>query len=244
MEHYNIWELLQQNDDQEIDFVIVAPYMETKFYNWLKDSYGIKSKNYQQEYINNYMSAYERIYNEIHVNAYKAFMVLFKHGNDLADFALDIFQIAYVDTMEEMIQEDQHAFTPMEYRSITAYRDFLMCLAGQTPDSICNMNIPHEEEFKTWLESINMGLENITKVVSSIHRSISWYKHTPLYKQYNNPFLTASTLKLQEEREKLFNSLKSQSQNITHNITLKPKTIQNNISNLRLFFNFLNNQLK
>ena len=37
-EKKSIWNLLQQSDDQEMDFAIVAPYMETKFCNWLKEA--------------------------------------------------------------------------------------------------------------------------------------------------------------------------------------------------------------
>lgn len=45
----SIWALLKQSDDQEMDFaIIVAPYMETRFCNWLQASHGITDKRYLQ----------------------------------------------------------------------------------------------------------------------------------------------------------------------------------------------------
>lgn len=243
-EKKSIWNLLQQSDDQEMDFAIVAPYMETKFCDWLKEAHHITDKRYLQEFIDSYMSAYERIYNEVNVDVYSAFVKLFKHGNSLADFALDFFNIVCVDTMYEMLESDENAFTKKEIRSINYYMEFLASMTEYASDyTTVKLEIPYVEEFKVWLESIKMQYENIVKVISSMQCILSWYKYTSLYSKYNNPYFTAIALETNKQREDFLELIDSESKHIIQQIHTK-KTIQNSMSNIRQYFNFLNGYLK
>lgn len=238
----SIWALLKQSDDQEMDFaIIVAPYMETRFCNWLQASHGITDKRYLQQIVNSYMSAYERIYNETYVDVYSAFHHLFKHGDSLADFALDMFNIAYVTPMQEMLESDKKAFTKQEINAINYYMEFLASMTEYAAVyTTVNLKIPHEEEFKGWLESINMQYDNIPKVISSLQRVIVWYKYTSIYGKYPNPYLAAATLKTNQQREDFLKLIDSESKNNIKVTSIK-KTIQTSMSNIRHYFNFLNN---
>lgn len=239
-----IWNLIQQSDDQEMDFAIVAPYMETEFCNWLKEAHNITDKRYLQEFIDSYMSAYERIYNEVNVDVYSALGKLFKHGKSVADFALDYFNIVCVATMDEMLESDKNAFTKMEIRSINYYMEFLASMTEYASDyTTVNLEIPYVEEFKVWLESIKMQYDNIVKVISSMQCILSWYKYTSLYSKYNNPYFTAIALETNKQREDFLELIDSESKQIIQQIHTK-KTIQNSMSNIRQYFNFLNGYLK
>lgn len=235
----SIWDLLNESDDTELDLTIIAPYMQKEFCDWLKRVRKITDPDYIQKYVNAYMSAYERLNDIVHVDVYAAFIVLFKNGKEQADFALDIFETAYIQSMEEMLQEDPHAFTQNEKRAMYAYRDFLDgMIEGHSYSNIQRMDIPYLEEFKSWYESLCKKYDLVNRAVSSLQRSIVWYKHTSLFNDSPNPFVVAARLSMKEQRARFFMLLDSEARNIMQQYP-KEKTIQNCMTNIRHYFDFL-----
>lgn len=85
-----------------------------------------------------------------------------------------------------------------------------------------------------------MQYDNIPKVISSLQRVIVWYKYTSIYGKYPNPYLAAATLKTNQQREDFLKLIDSESKNNIKVTSIK-KTIQTSMSNIRHYFNFLNN---
>lgn len=237
------------NENEESDVVIVVPYLMGEFKSWHMETRGLKEKS-AEDHLRAYESAYESLYEELEIDLYgllRSFIeeIPQKTGCDFTkEFAPELVNI-YLETMQEMLNEDEDAFTKADLRAIMAYHDFIVDITDSNEAKVCmekSTSLPDEDEFLAWLEKeYNMDYENAKRIVSSIKRMDLIFPSL-----VTDPMSFLDVLRAIPEkgkREKYLDIVSKRKGQIYSNSHGSYKTILNGLNNIRYYLNFLNSKL-
>lgn len=238
------------NGDEESNVALVVPYLQDEFKKWLMETRDIKEKS-AEDYIRAYESAYESLYEELEVDLYallRSFMndIPQKTGSDLTkEFAPELVNI-YLETMQEMLDEDEDSFTKADLRAMMAYHDFIADITDSSETKICmekSTPLPDEEKFIAWLEKeYKMDYENAKRIISSVKRMDLIFPSL-----VTNPMSFLDVLRAIPEKGKRENYLAMVSKRkgqIYSKSRGSYKTILNGLANIKYYLNFLNDNNK
>lgn len=237
------------NEDEECNVAFVIPYLQEEFKKWLMDTRGIKEKS-AEDYLRAYESAYEPLYEVLEVDLYGLLRSFIKDipqetGCDITkEFAPQLVNI-YLETMQEMLDENEDAFTKGDLRAMMAYHDFIADITDSSETKVCmekSTPLPDEEEFLAWLEKeYKMDYENAKRIVSSIKRMDLLFPSL-----VSDPMSFLEVLRAIPEKSKrekylaIISERKSQIYSKSHS---SYKTILNGLANIKHYLNFLNSKL-
>lgn len=231
------------NMDEEVGFAPVYPYMESAFRDWLKNSRKISNETYIDSYIESYMSAYERLYDEMEVDAYDAFDHSLNPARQpfMRGYGLAVFEIYYMETMQEMLDDDENVFSKMEIRAFMAYRDFMAEVTGEeaggkAPETQ-NLEVPYIDEFIAYLRSVGYKGRDPQKMASRLKLTSRWF--SPAIREGYNLFQEAASLKTEESIDKLMAIVEDEAKTPDEKCVWKQKSISNATTIIRRYFDFL-----
>ena len=238
--------LSEEAEDVEIAYVF--PYREGEFKEWLMNKRDISAKS-ADDYLRAYESGYDSLYEEVGLDLYHILQSIFEGTSDETKFDLTkedapgLVEI-YVETMLEMLDENEDAYTKAELRALTTYHAFIVDVAGASDKTLVkekSCSLPDEEEFLSWLETeCRVDYENAKKIVSSVNRMdliLPSLVHEPM------TFLDVlRALPAGSKRKNYIKMVRTKKKAITRNAHCSYKTIQNGLANIQYYINFLNNK--
>ena len=235
------------NEDEESEVILVVPYLQEEFRRWLMETRDIKEKS-ADDYLRAYESAYESLYEQLGLDLYSLLRSFLKDipektGCDITKtYAPDLVK-DYLETMQEMLDEDEDAFTKADLRAMMAYHDFIVDIAGSTEAKICkkkSVPLPDEEEFLAWLETeYKMDYEKAKRIVSSVRRM-----DLILPSLVTDPMSFLDVLRTipdNSKRKKYLDMVSEKKGEIYSKSRGSYKTILNGLSNMNYYMKFLNN---
>lgn len=234
------------NEDEECKVVLVVPYLREEFKNWLIETRDIKEKS-AEDYLRAYESAYESLYEELEIDLYgllRSFIndIPQETGSDITkEIAPELVNI-YLETMQEMLDEDEDAFTKADLRAIMAYHDFIVDITDSHDIKVCMEQaapLPREEEFLAWLEKeYKMDYENAKRIVSSVKRM-----DLVVPSLVSAPMSFLDVLRAipdNTKRNKYLDMVSKKKGEIYSKSRGSYKTILNGLANIKYYANFLN----
>lgn len=237
-------------EDEEMEVAIVRPFMEDEFKEWLMATRKIKEKS-ADDYLNAFESGYDSLYEEVGIDLYDMLASIFAEmpedsdNNLTKEDAPELVKI-YFDAMLEKIDKDEDSYTKAELRALASYHAFIVDMAGTDDRKLIKEKtspLPDEDEFRSWLETeYNMDYENIGKIVSSVKRM-----DVILPSMVSDPMTFLDVLRALPKRSKKENYIRlvrGQKRRIFKNANCSYKTIQNGLSNVKYYINFLNRNTK
>ena len=238
------------NEDEECDVALVVPYLQEEFKKWLMETRDIKEKS-AEDYLRAYESAYESLYAELEIDLYgllRSFIKEIPHktGCDLTkEFAPELVNI-YLETMQEMLDEDEDIFTKANLRAMMAYHDFIADITNSSETKVCmekSTPLPDEEEFLAWLEKeYKMDYENAKRIISSVKRM-----DLILPSLVTDPMSFLDVLRAipdNNKRKKYLDMVSKNKGEIYSKSRGSYKTILNGLANIKYYINFLNGNNK
>lgn len=237
------------NEDEESEVILVIPYLQEDFKKWLMETRDIKEKT-ANDYLRAYESGYESLYEQFGLDLYSllhAFIedIPSKTGCDLTKSSAPDLVKAYLETMQEMLDKDEDAFTKAELCAMMAYHDFIVDITDSVEEKISkkkSKQLPDEEQFLDWLETeYKMDCENAKRIVSSIKRM-----DLIIPSLVTDPMSFFDVLRAIPDKNKRENYMAMVGQRkyqIFAKSHSKHKTIINGLGNLRYYLNFLNSRL-
>ncbi len=73
--------LQDDEDDEEMEFAFICPYLKDGFKDWLKESRKLSSK-YVDEYLRAYTTAYDSLYKEVGIDLFAKLQSIFEEPLD------------------------------------------------------------------------------------------------------------------------------------------------------------------
>lgn len=242
-------DFMNMNEDVESDVALVVPYLQDEFKDWLVARRGITHKA-AEAHLRAYESGYESLYEQVDIDLYGLLRSFIKEipsetgSNFTKSVAVDLVNV-YLETMQEMLDEDEDAFTKAELRAMMAYHDFIVEITESTEAKVCDEKstpLPDEEEFFDWLETeYKMDYENAKRIISSIRRM-----DLILPSLVSDPMSFIDVLRAipdKSKRENYVAMASGRKEQIYAKSNCKYKTIQNGLSNIKYYLNFLNSKL-
>lgn len=234
------------NEDEDSEVILVIPYLQEEFKRWLMETRDIKEKS-AEDYLRAYKAAYELLYEQLELDLYgmlRSFMkeIPEKTGCDITkSFAPDLVN-AYLETMQEMLDEDEDAFTKADLRAMMAYHDFIVDITGSAEAKVCIEKLtplPDEKKFLTWLETeYKMNYENAKRIVSSVKRM-----DMILPSLVTDPMSFLDVLRAipDNNKRKMYLDMVSEKKGEIYTKSRGSyKTILNGLANMKYYINFLN----
>lgn len=249
MKHESLYNrIVNFNEDDDSEVILVIPYLQEEFKRWLMETRDIKEKS-AEDYLRAYESAYEPLYEQLELDLYgllRSFMkeIPEKTGSDVTrSFAPDLVKV-YLETMQEMLDEDEDAFTKADLRAMMAYHDFIVDTTESSETKVCmakSTPLPDEEEFLAWLEKeYKMDYENAKRIVSSVKRM-----DMILPSLVTDPMSFLDVLRAipdNNKRKKHLDMVNEKKGEIYSKSRGSYKTILNGLANVKYYANFLNSK--
>lgn len=242
-------EVLNFNENEECDMALMIPYLMEEFKAWLMSSRLLKKKS-AEDYIKAYERAYESLYGILGVDLFsllRAFLMTIpdETGNDLTkEVAPDLVNI-YIETMKEELDRNETAYTNAERRAMMEYHDFIVDIAKSSVAKISLEKVgrlPDEDRFLSWLETeYRMDYGKAKRILSSIKRV-----NLILPSLVSEPMSFLDVLLALPDKDKRakYYMLVSKKRNQTYaKAAVAYKTLQNGMSNIKYYLNFLNSKL-
>lgn len=225
------------------------PFLEQEFKAWLANERKLSDK-YVAEYIRNCENAYYSLYDIVEIDLVKTLRswivdIPARTENSFSKkAALELVNI-YIETMQEELDRDEDAYTKGEIRAMMAYHDFISFYTGVSDSNLLKGKtppLPDEDEFASWIEQeykkdpIEAG-----KIVSSVART-----GMILPSLVSDPMSFIDVLRALPTKSKresyLAMAVGANGKRESAHADCSHKTVQNGISNIRYYINFLNNQ--
>lgn len=242
-------EVLNFNENEECDLALVIPYLMEEFKAWLMESRFLKKKS-AEDYIRAYERAYESLFQIIGMDLYsvlRAFLMTIPDntGSDLTkEVAPDLVNI-YIETMQDELEKNRTAYTNTERRAMMEYHDFIVDIANSSAAKISMEKVeplPDEDGFLSWLEAeYRMDYGKAKRILSSIKRV-----NLILPSLVSEPMSFLDVLRALPDKDKRakYYMMVSKKRNQTYaKASGAYKTIQNGMSNIKYYLNFLNSKL-
>lgn len=237
--------------DDDDDEIVWPPYF------WEFEKWVIIHKDVTPEYASKLtdilLDTVEYLYDFIGFSLYTELQNVMRSGIT-KESAVDLVD-KYIDELNYHLELAPNLFNKRARRALLCYRSFIAEKTGaKDPAESNSFSIPHDTQFVEWLEnSLNMDYENATKVLSSLRNSVAWFR--PIFDMDFDPFAEAISFSKKESRDKMleyiidhvetFFELKTDSKVLSRQECMpKRKTVKNAISNMKCYFNFLNDMNK
>ena len=237
--------------DDDDDEIVWPPYF------WEFEKWVIIHKDVTPEYASKLtdilLDTVEYLYDFIGFSLYAEFENVMRCGIT-EESAVDLVD-KYIDELNCQLELAPDLFNKRARRALLYYRSFVAEKTGaKDPAESNSFSIPHDTQFVEWLEnSLNMDYENATKVLSSLRNSVACFR--PIFDMDFDPFAEAISFSKKESRDKMreyiidhvetFFELKTDSKVLSRQECMpKRKTVKNAISNMKCYFNFLNDMNK
>lgn len=254
MKDFNLNNYLEGfSEDELFDGVLIIPYKENEFKNWLIDNRQITGES-ATRYLNHYMSAYERLFEVVGLDLYDLLLEFIevipaKTGNTLTREGAVTLVESYVEAIQEELDRDAESYSKEELRAVLAYRDFIAFITGDDSMTMYKaINLPFEEEFVDWLcDDLGMTYENAKKEASAAKTAGSLLNN--LVDPDGNLIEFASTLKNKDNIDEILATLINAKGLFNGEDKVKgedkaTKTLRNGISSLKKYFLFLKDKNK
>lgn len=238
---------LKDGDSESEVEVLNLPYLE-EFRQWLQETEGMDAK-YAQTYLREVQKAYWSLYDYVGLKLeellpYFITIIPTTYSCNLTkETASELIDI-YIDEFQLQLAKNTHIVEAKWLKSFLKYKDFVEDKCAVTSrNKREKFTIPYIDEFMNWLETHHMSYENASKVRSSLCNSHNWLR--PILEGEYDFFVEAAKLKDKAVRKRLLNFViveVNKTYPFYKNTALK--TIKNCISNIRLYFNFLNDLSK
>lgn len=247
MDNLSIIDLVKNFDkyeDEECDFF---PFLGDEFKTWLANERKLSEK-YVAECIRNCENAYYSLYEIVEIDLVRTLRswivdIPTRTGESFSKIAAVELINIYLETMQEELDRNEDAYTKAEIRAMMAYHDFISFYTGGSDSNLLKVKtppLPDEDEFVLWIEQeYKKGPIEVGKIVSSVARM-----GVILPSLVTEPMSFIDVLRALPTKSKRENYLamviRKRDKKDNDIAGCSQKTVQNGISNMRYYINFLN----
>ncbi len=250
-EEMSLEEFFNSIPEYEDDEIVWPPYF-WEFEEWVKIHKDV-TPEYASKLADILVDTVVYLYDFIGFSLYTELQNVIRSGIT-KESAVDLVD-KYIDELNYHLKITPDMFSKRARRALLDYRSFIAEKTGtKDPAEFNSFSIPYDTQFIEWLEnSLNMDYENAAKVLYSLRNSVAWFR--PIFDMDFDPFAEAISFSKKESREKMleyiidhvetFFELKTDSKVLSRQECMpKRKTVKNAISNMKCYFNFLNDMNK